>query len=184
MWLPLPAMILNVPFHQRLSFLQYLGSMKVFFRISSLKLDKLFSSKFDFDENTGKLRINSRELNCGRFQTVSCGTLRERMKSLPKPGNGTFNIIAGNGNRIYYLDCFFFFFFFLEVFGFEEQKIKQKKKGWILAGRTTELELIDVGLLQANTANAGAVFQVASNFNCLELVSPTERPHTITQYVW
>lgn len=43
-------------------------------------------------------------------------------------------------------------------------------------GLTFENVAGDVGELHRDPANAGAVFQVASQFNCLEMVSPSVRP--------
>ena len=43
----------------------------------------------------------------------------------------------------------------------------------------------DVGLLHRLPENSGAIFQAASQFNCLEMTSPSVKPeHGITQYVY
>jgi hypothetical protein len=42
---------------------------------------------------------------------------------------------------------------------------------------------VDIGAMQADPKNRDAVFQVASNFNCLELVSPHDAVDGITKYV-
>jgi len=50
---------------------------------------------------------------------------------------------------------------------------------------TREFHKIDVGALQANPANRGATFQVASNFNCLEFVDKKgSAAQGITKYIW
>jgi len=52
-------------------------------------------------------------------------------------------------------------------------------------GRTKNIREIDVGALQANPNNKGATFQVASNFNCLEFVSPGDSARRgITSYIF
>jgi hypothetical protein len=50
---------------------------------------------------------------------------------------------------------------------------------------TEKVKFVDVGALQANPQNKGATFQVASNFNCLELVSSSDQPRGgISKYVY
>jgi hypothetical protein len=57
----------------------------------------------------------------------------------------------------------------------------------VIEGRNTAhadyRKYVDIGALQANPANRNAVFQVASNFSCLEPVSMTDYPESgITKY--
>ena len=50
--------------------------------------------------------------------------------------------------------------------------------------RTRNFEGIDVGAIQMDANNCGATFQVASNFNCLEFISSSDRASRgITKYV-
>eukprot|EP01006_Ploeotia_vitrea_P037368 TRINITY_DN66123_c9_g1_i1.p1 TRINITY_DN66123_c9_g1~~TRINITY_DN66123_c9_g1_i1.p1 ORF type:complete len:401 (-),score=32.18 TRINITY_DN66123_c9_g1_i1:987-2189(-) len=53
----------------------------------------------------------------------------------------------------------------------------------VILGKT-DLTQVEVGALQANPENCGATFQVASNFNCLEFVSPYDSAtRGITGYI-
>ncbi|TWT48018.1 hypothetical protein Pla22_50180 [Rubripirellula amarantea] len=77
-------------------------------------------------------------------------------------------IVCPNGNRIAYGR--------LETPKLDELRSRVAESNWV-PGRTTFCEVIgDVRHLHRNAENAGALFQVASQFNLLEMSSPSVTP--------
>ena len=71
--------------------------------------------------------------------------------------------------------------------GADEGKVEVKEEESDTAGRGLRFSQIgaDVGTLHRDPAKAGALFQAASQFNCIEMVGPSVRPEDgITGYFY
>lgn len=99
--------------------------------------------------------MNGKRYKVGLFVTKRI----EELQIAPNifAGGGTFNMILGEGSSTFSMT----------------------------GSNTKNLEYVDVGALQMQISNRGATFQVASNFNCLELVHSQDQPKFgVTKYIY
>jgi len=121
----------------------------------SVPVDKFFSSLFGFVEDTTDLACVYRNL-----------------KVAPRPGGGTELHSQANGRTFNAGE------FRIMTLGDLQRETRLPGGGGTLSlivgqgSKTKGIRRIDVGAMQADPGNRGATFQVASNFNCLEFVSP------------
>jgi hypothetical protein len=134
-------------------------------------IQKMF--KFDSESGTLTSTANGKTFRVGHFSTPSLSELREKRiaqaggdgKDVGEVGDG--EAAVGDENNV-------------------EQMVGDKKNAGDKRSRNLKLsvEFGDVSRFQADPENEHAVFQVASQFNCLEFVGPSVTPeHGVTGYV-
>jgi len=100
--------------------------------------------------------INDRQFRIGKFQIISVGNLYTNFFKYGNQQNSSGAIKQGR---------------FHMVIG---------RGNW-----TEDVQLVDVGALQANPENRGATFQVASNFNCLEFIDANDNAKKgVSKYIY